>query len=102
MAFVCDKTGTVFSVKDLGNGREEWSTEGGFLMFLKDGKYHREDGPAIIFEDGTRCWALNGLYHRVGGPAIETAEGYCDWFLNGREVTKSYHDLYVRELERGL
>jgi hypothetical protein len=26
-----------------------------------DGKYHREDGPAIEFDDGTRYWFLDDV-----------------------------------------
>jgi len=35
-----------------------------------NGKYHRVDGPAVIWSDGTSEWHLHGQYHRIGGPAI--------------------------------
>ena len=28
------------------------------------GQYHRTNGPAIIFPDGTELWYLNGIYLR--------------------------------------
>ena len=38
------------------------------------GFYHREDGPAIEYGDGTKQWCLNGVFHRVDGPAIESSD----------------------------
>jgi hypothetical protein len=40
---------------------------------LKNGKLHREDGPAVEYADGSKKWYLNGKLHREGGPAVE----YC-------------------------
>jgi hypothetical protein len=44
--------------------------------------YHREDGPAIEYVDGSKDWYLNGKRHREGGPAIEYANGNKYWYLN--------------------
>jgi hypothetical protein len=57
--------------------------DGSKCWFL-NGKYHREDGPAIEFPDGTKGWYLNGKYHREDGPAIEIPGGTKEWFLNGK------------------
>jgi hypothetical protein len=68
-------------------------------------EYHREDGPAIEWADGTKCWYINGknkedgpavefvsgeknwlvndLLHRKDGPAIEWANGDKEWWYNG-------------------
>ncbi len=35
------------------------------------GQYHREDGPAIEWNNGIKEWFINGLCHREDGPAIE-------------------------------
>jgi hypothetical protein len=59
-------------------------------FWYKDGKYHREDGPAI--EDLSvpsgalpyKAWYKNGKHHRVGGPAIEYSSGTKEWWLNGK------------------
>lgn len=50
--------------------------------FKIDGKYHREDGPAIEREDGTKEWWLNGKLHRADGPAVEYPNGDKEWYLN--------------------
>lgn len=58
----------------------------GTIIWYKDGKYHREDGPAIKYADGTKVWYLNGECHREDGPAIEQADGYNQWWYRGKIV----------------
>ena len=45
--------------------------------------YHREDGPAIEWEDGDKEWWLHGKRHREDGPAVERASGAKEWWLHG-------------------
>ena len=54
------------------------------LYYNKDGKPHREDGPAIIDADGRKEWYQNGEYHREDGPAYLDADGYKAWYINGK------------------
>jgi hypothetical protein len=56
--------------------------EHGVKYFL-DGKLHREDGPAIEYNDGTKWWYLNGKVYREDGPAHECSSGTKRWFQNG-------------------
>ena len=42
---------------------------------LKNGKLHREEGPAIEIASGTKVWYKNGIRHRDVGPAIEYTNG---------------------------
>jgi hypothetical protein len=30
-------------------------------LWLFDGKWHREDGPAVIYPDGTQAWFVNDV-----------------------------------------
>jgi hypothetical protein len=57
------------------NGDKAW--------FL-NGKFHREDGPAVEDSDGDKGWYLNGKLHREDGPAIERINGDKFWYLNGK------------------
>jgi hypothetical protein len=50
----------------------------------KDGKYHRTDGPAIIWENGLQEWYNNGVLHREDGPAVIYPDRYQGWCINGR------------------
>ena len=56
------------------NGEKHW---------YLNGKYHREDGPALEFANGDREWWINGEIHREDGPAREFANGTKHWYLNG-------------------
>jgi hypothetical protein len=48
------------------------------------GKAHREDLPAIIYEDGTQVWCKNGVLHRDNDmPAIIDKIGTQFWAING-------------------
>lgn len=81
------------------DGDKEWRLHG---------KLHRDDGPAVEYEDGIRAWYQHGKLHRIGapaaighngdkmwyqndclhredGPAIETADGYKSWWLHGKK-----------------
>jgi hypothetical protein len=54
----------------------------GDLSDYVDRNTHREDGPAIIWDDGGRAWWLNGKCHRTDGPAIED-NGSASWWFEG-------------------
>jgi hypothetical protein len=53
------------------------------IRWYKNGKYHREDGPAIEYENGVKYWFINDFLHREDGPAIEYSNGTKKWFKNG-------------------
>jgi hypothetical protein len=57
--------------------------DGGKYWYL-NGKFHREDGPAVEDSDGDKGWYLNGKLHREDGPAIERINGDKFWYLNGK------------------
>jgi hypothetical protein len=44
-----------------------------------DGKFHRDDGPAIEYAHGDKFWFQHGEFHRNDGPAIEYANGDTKW-----------------------
>ena len=54
----------------------------GSKTWWKDGKFHREDGPAIIHPDGSEWWYQNDKKHRLDGPAYIDSAGYQYWYLN--------------------
>ena len=56
----------------------------GDKFWYKNGKFHREDGPAIEFSDGSKFWYKNGEYHRKDGPAKIFSNGTRDWYQNDK------------------
>ena len=63
------------------NGSQEW--------WLND-KFHRIDGPAIIYGDYQEWW-LNGKLHRLDGPAIIYGD-YQEWWIEDKQYTKEEFD----------
>ena len=53
------------------NGDKEW---------FKNGKLHRDDGPAIEYATGSKHWYKEGNLHRDDGPAIEYIGGSKRWY----------------------
>lgn len=53
-----------------------------------NGERHRDDGPAIENESASTSikyeWFNHGKLHREGGPAIGWIDGDCMWFVNGK------------------
>ena len=57
--------------------------EDGTKKWYKDGKLHRENGPAIEYTSGRKEWYKNGKLHRENKPAIEHANGDKYWYNDG-------------------
>ena len=68
------------------------TTKNGDKYWYLNGKWHREDGPAVEYANGDKLWYLNGQLHRVDGPAVELANGTKHWYLNGKELTEVEFD----------
>jgi len=72
----------------------------GAEVWVKDGEYHREDGPAIIWKNGTKIWRKNGNLHREDGPAIIYPNGVEEWWLNDQKLNKVLQRIEVQKLKR--
>lgn len=46
-------------------------------------RYHRENGPAVIWNNGSEYWYREGKIHREDGPAIKHSDGTVEYALNG-------------------
>ena len=58
-------------------------------FWLKNGEFHRDDEPAVIFKDDTEEWFQNGEYHREGGPALISKRcGYMEWWEKGAFIKR--------------
>lgn len=53
-------------------------------QWYRNGLLHREDGPAIVNNNGDKIWCFNGLVHRSKGPAKEYANGDRIWYWRGK------------------
>jgi hypothetical protein len=71
--------------------------EYGTKIWRLNGELHREDGPAVEYDDGSKFWYLNNILHREDGPAIEYPDGEKRWFLNSEKFyseAEFYKKLY--------
>jgi len=53
------------------------------LTFSDDLELHREDGPAVIYDDGGQEWWRHGQLHRDGEPAVTRSDGNMLWYVEG-------------------
>ncbi len=58
--------------------------DNGHKKFFINGLLHNENGPAIEYADGSKSWYQNGLRHREDGPAFECITGDKEWYKNGK------------------
>ena len=81
--------GRSFVILDLSSNRTiEIDVDSARRWFL-NGRFHREDGPAAEWADGSKFWYLNGQLHREDGPAVEWADGSKFWYLNGLPISEA-------------
>ena len=68
----------------------------------KHGELHREDGPAVIYTNGSEEWYINDKLHREDGPAVIWEDGTKYWFLHDKKIPyefTSLQDLYDKHPE---
>ena len=73
----------------------EW--DNGSMYWYINGECHREDGPALETSDGDKWWYINGNFHREDGPAVEYSNGDKWWFINGQMFSEEKFNQYIIE-----
>ncbi len=68
----------------------------------KIGLYHRLDGPAVVYENGTELWFKNGILHRENGPAAIYSNGLRIWYIDGKERKQKLSKKSRRSLKDGV
>ena len=71
----------------------------GTKSWYLNGEFHREDGPAYEGVDGSKFWLIKGKLHREDGPALEWADGTKEWFLNGHNYSEEGFNKKVTEIK---
>jgi hypothetical protein len=75
-------------------------TPDGTRRWYKDGKLHRDDGPAYEGIDGTKMWFANSQIHRIGGPAIIHPDGSEEFWIKGQFMTPAAYDAAMKRAEQ--
>ena len=72
----------------------------GTVRYFKDAQFHRDDGPTVIWRDGSEYWYQNGYLHRDGGPAVIFSRGDRMWYRNGQcDRTAIYYPHCVQQVD---
>ena len=67
-----------------------------YCDWKKDGKLHREDGPAVIYADGSKDWCQDDVLHREDGPAVIYSNGRQKaWYTRGLLVRREISGINV-------
>ena len=69
----------------------------GTKCWYQNGLLHRTDGPAIEYDDGDKFWYQNDKLHRTDGPAIVGSNGYMEWYINGAEMSEAEFNQRVKK-----
>jgi len=73
--------------------KESYSyTDSSGTYYFKDAEkkvFHRIDGPAVEYIDGSYSWYRYGSLHRIGGPAYKSSFGDLFWYRNGHKHNDS-------------
>ncbi len=88
----------IISIDDMSQAD---SIEPCMSIWCKHGEYHRDNGPAIIYSDGSREWYWRGMRHRneYDMPAIICADGTQRWYRYGKRHRDN--DLPAVQLSNG-
>lgn len=62
------------------------STSGSVVSYMKDGRFHRADGPARVWKDGEWSWWLDGDWHRYYGPTRSNMTKLGSWFIHDEKI----------------
>ena len=70
----------------------------GTKCWYQSNQRHRTDGPAVVGSNGYKEWCQGDLRHRVDGPAIEWPSGAKAWYINGKALTETEFNQRVKSL----
>ena len=70
------------------------------FWYDSDSKWHREDGPAIEWNNGNKWWCKHGHFHREDGPAIEWVSGYKEYYLDNIQYSEEEYWEKIKELKK--
>lgn len=82
----------IIKFKKLKNGlfkvkyKKSLSWHGSISYYNKKIKLHRDDGPALILDNGNKYYYKKGLCHRENGPAIICRNRNKYYYINDEEL----------------
>lgn len=68
-------------------------------IILANGRLHSSLSPTVVDHFGFKLWFRQGKLHRNGGPAYEPPDGPCEYYLNGVKVPPHIACLDASEID---
>jgi len=69
-------------------------------FWYKNGKLHRDDGPAVEYKNGIKFWYKEGKLHRLDGPAREWVYRAKEWWIEGKFYTEEEFNKKIKEMNQ--
>jgi len=71
-----------------------------YKSYINNNNWHRLNGPARIWSDGSEWWYKNNLMHRLDGPALiekntKNVE-FKNWYYEGNKISCSSQEEFER------
>lgn len=85
---------TIYTKED---GKREFTSEEWIGFAAETVHFHREDGPAIEYQDMDKYWFYEDKLHRLDGPA-QSAEFGNLWHIDDEEYSKEEFDRILEEV----
>ena len=63
-----------------------------------NGKRHRIEGPAVIYDNGDKYWYFEGKLHRLDGPACEGIDEPIEYFVFGKKCSSKEHHKLLTDM----
>lgn len=74
----------------------------GNQFWFQYGKNHREDGPAVKYVSGNQYWFKWGKLHREDGPAVTNSNGQNRWYLNDTYISNTESEFKKYLIQQNL
>jgi hypothetical protein len=76
----------------------------GALWYDDEGRYHRLDGPAVDWNEGSKEYYQHGKLHRLDGPAVMRTILYStyykddqeEWWISGNRIDCKDNEEFLR------
>ena len=83
---------------DIETSRPYRSSKGYTQWMNSKHEWHRVDGPAVIWDNGTKIWMVHNKHHRLDGPAYEGKDGSKMWFVDDKRIPVTSQEEFVNYL----
>ena len=70
----------------MNKSKMEIDSDGDKTWRNSQGQLHNEEGPAVIYNDGTKAWLINGKLHRENGQALISTIASLQFRVNGKII----------------